>query len=72
MDFVTELPLVDSKNILFVCIDKFSKYCSLTPTFIGDSELSADQVDSLFFSSSVRFFRVTFSVLHDIYMHFTV
>ena len=46
MDFITDLPLVDGKNSLFVYIDKFSKLksCRLTPTFLGEGELSAKKV----------------------------
>ena len=56
MDFITDLPLVDGKNSLFVCINKLSKFCRLTPISLGKGELSAKQVASLFFDSIVRLF----------------
>ena len=71
MDFITDLPLVDGKNSLFVCINKFSKFCRFTLIFLGEGELSAKQVDSLFSNSVVSLFRIPSGVLHDKDMCFT-
>ena len=41
MDFIMDLPMVLGKNILFVFVDKFSKFCWLIPIFVGEGELSS-------------------------------
>ena len=71
MDLITDLPLVDGKNSLCVCINKFSKFDRLTPIFLGEGELSMKQTASLFFESIIRLFRVLSGVLHDRDVHFT-
>ena len=41
MDFITSLFVVLDKNGLFVYADKFSKFCKLILTFVGERELIA-------------------------------
>ena len=35
MGFTIYLPLLQGKNKLLVCVDKFSKFCHLIPIFLG-------------------------------------
>ena len=72
MGFITELPLVNGKNGLFICISKFSKFCRLSPILLGEGELSTKQVASLFFNSIVRLFVVLSSFFNGRYVHFTI
>ena len=65
MDFITDLPLVDGKNALFVCVDKLTKYTRLCPCLVGEKALSAPAVAKLFFDNVVTLFGVPDSVLHD-------
>ena len=69
MDFVTHLPLVHSRgqkfNALFVCVDKFSKFTRLVPCFMGEGELAAPAVASLFFDAVVRLFGVPDAIVSD-------
>ena len=74
MDFITDLPLVDSINSLVVYIDKFSKFlkfCRLTPTFLGEGEFSSKKFAFLFLDSVVRLFGVPSSKLYNRDVHFT-
>ena len=66
-----DLPLVQGYNGLFVCMDKFSKYCQLVPIFVGEGELSARQVAQLFFDAVVQLLGIPRSVLHDRDVRFT-
>ena len=58
-------PYIDSKKGLFVCMNKFSSFCKLTPILLGEKELSTKQVASLFFDTIVRLLRLLSSVLYD-------
>ena len=48
MDFVTGLPLDNSCNTVFVCIDKLTELVSLVPCAAGEGELSAAATARLF------------------------
>ena len=65
MDFITDLPEVDGKNAVFVCVDKFSKFVRLVATRAGEAALTAPSVAQLFFDAVVRLYGVPRSVVHD-------
>ena len=65
MDFVTDLPELQGYNALFICVDKFSKFCRLVPTRAGEGAMSAEHVAQLFYRAVVQLFGVPTSVLHD-------
>ena len=44
MDFITDLPMVQGKNGLFIYIDNFSKFCGLILIFVGEADLRAKWV----------------------------
>lgn len=71
MDFVTDLPMFDGFNALFVCVDKFSKLCRLVPCRVGENALTAPVVARLFFDAVVRHYGVPTTVLHDRDVRFT-
>ena len=41
MEYVLDLPVVYGKNGLFVCVDRYSKFCCPNPIFVGEGALSA-------------------------------
>ena len=47
------------------------KFCRLTPIFLGEGELGAKQVASLFFDFIVMLFEIPSSVFYDKDVHFT-
>ena len=55
MGFITDLPLIDGKNGLFAYINKLLKIFHLIPIFLGEGELIATWVASIFFDSSEAF-----------------
>ena len=71
MDLITDFPMVLDKNGLFVCIDKFTKFCWLIPILVGEGELSSKKVSYIFFDYIVQLFGVPSSVLHDKNVCFT-
>ena len=71
MDYITELPLIDSKNDLFVCIGRFLEFSKLTLAFLGGGKSLALSRLLLFFDFVVRLFRVPSSGVHNGNVHFT-
>ena len=53
MDFVTDFPLSQGYNAIFVYVDYFLKYTKLIPCFMGGDLLTAEQVALLFFQNMV-------------------
>ena len=41
MDIISSLPMVKGKNGLFVCIDKFSKFCQRILILVEEGKLKA-------------------------------
>ena len=71
MDFMVELPEVNSFNALMVIVDKLGKLSFLVPCRVGEGQLTAPEVVKLFFKNWVRFFGIPKVVLHDCDAHFT-
>ena len=58
MDFVTDFPLSQGYNAIFVCVDCLKKYTKLIPCFMGEDLLTAEQVALLFFQNVVWYFGI--------------
>ena len=65
MDFVTDFPLAQGFNAIFVCVDRLTKFTKLIPCFMGENSLTAEHVALLFFHNVVRHFGIPTSVIHD-------
>ena len=59
------LPLYNGYNLIFTCVDRFTKYCELVPYFVGEGALSASLLAKLFFNNVVRFFGIPKEVISD-------
>ena len=56
MDFISRLPSSQGYNTIYTCIDKFTKFVHLIPSFKGKGALSTLECANLFFSKIVRLF----------------
>ena len=65
IDFMTNLPLCNGNNAVVTCIEGQPGYVHLIPNFMGEGELSAEQVTQLFFDSFVCAFGLPDEVVHD-------
>ena len=65
MDFITDLPLSRGFNAIYTCINKFTKMVKLQPCFVGEGQLTAKEVATLFFNGVVRTYGLPRVVLHD-------
>ena len=54
MDFVTDFPLSQDYNAIFVFMDYLTKYTKLVICFLGEHLLTAEQVALLFFKNMVQ------------------
>ena len=68
---MTNLPLCNGCNAIMTCIEGVLGYMRLVPCFMGEGELSTEQVAHLFFKNVVRTFGLPDEVLHDRDPHFT-
>ena len=71
MDFMVDLPEVNSFNTLMVIVNKLGKLLRLVPCRVGEGQLTAPEVAKLFFENWVRFFGIPKVVLHDRDARFT-
>ena len=62
---MTNLPLCNGYNDMMTCIEGVLGYRHLVPCFMGEGELSTEQVAHLFFENVVRTFGLPNEVLHD-------
>ena len=62
---MTKLPLCNDNNAMMTCIESFLGYMHLVPYFMGEGELSKEQVAYLFFKNVVRTFGLPDEILHD-------
>ena len=62
---MTNLPLFNSLNAMMTCIEGVLGYMRLVPCFMGEVELSTEQVAHLSFDNVVRTFGLPNEVLHD-------
>ena len=68
---MANLPLCNGLNAMITCIEGILGYMHLVPCFIGEGELSTEQVAHLFFENAVRTFGLPDEVLHDRDSRFT-
>ena len=71
MDFMVELPEVNSFNALMVIVYKLGKLSCLVPCRAAEGQVTAPEVAKLFFNNWVRFFGIPKVVLHYCDAHFT-
>ena len=50
IDFMTNLPLCGGKNAIMMCIEGLFGFVRVVPCYMGEGELSAEQVATLFFN----------------------
>ena len=62
---MTNLPLCGGKNAIMTCIEGLFGFVRVIPCYMGEGELSAEQVATLFFNAVVRLFGLPDEVLHD-------
>ena len=65
MDFVTDFPLSQGYNAIFVYVDHLTKYTKPILCFIGKDPLISEQVALLFFQNVVPYFGIPTSDIHD-------
>ena len=65
INFMTNLPLCGGKNAIMTCIEGLFVFVRVIPCYMGERELSAEQVATLFFNAVVRLFGLPDEVLHD-------
>ena len=65
MDFITDLPLSRGFNAIYTCVNKSTKTVKLQPCFVGEEQLTAKEVATLFFNGVVRTCGLPRVVLHD-------
>ena len=65
MDFMTNLPLCGGKNATMTCIEGLFGFVRVVLCYMGEGELSAEQVASLFFNAVVRLFGLPDEFLND-------
>ena len=53
MDFITDLPLSRGFNALYTCVNKFTKTVKLQLCFVGEGQLTAKEVATLFFNGVI-------------------
>ena len=65
MDFISDLPLSRSFNVVFTIVDKLTKWVKLIPMVVGEGELFVSSVANFLFDHIVHSFGVPHVVLHD-------
>ena len=65
MGFITDLPLRKSFNIMFIILDKLTKWVKVIPMVVGEWDISTFSVAHLFFDYIVHSFGVPHVVLYD-------
>ena len=65
MDFISRLPISQGYNIIYTCIDKFTKFVRLISCFKGKGALSVPEWANLLFYCIFRLFGVWKIVLYD-------
>ena len=68
---MTNLPLCGGKNAIMTCIEGLFEFVRVVSCYMGDRELLAEQVATLFFNAVVRLFGLPDEVLHDRDSRFT-
>ena len=58
-----DLPLCNSHNSIFTCIERLIKYCRLTFCFVGEGALSASSIAKLIIDNVLGFFGVPTEVI---------
>ena len=62
---ITEFPLLQGYNAIFVYMDCLTKYTNLIQCFMGEHLLTSEQVALLFFQNLVQYFGIPTSVIQD-------
>ena len=62
---MTNLPLCGVKNAIMTCFGGLFGFVRVVPCYVGEGELSAKQVATLFFNAVVRLFGLPDEVSHD-------
>ena len=65
MDFITDLPLSLGFNAIYTCVSKFTKTVKFQLCFVGEGQLTAKEVATLFFNGVVHTYGLPRVVLHD-------
>ena len=65
MDFITDLPLSQGFNSIYTCVNKFAEIIKLQPWFVGEGQLTAKEVATLFFNGAIHTYGLPGVVLHD-------
>ena len=65
MDYFTDLPLSRGFNAIYTYVNKLTKTVKLQPCFVGEGQLTAKEVATLFFNSVVCTDGLPRVVLHD-------
>ena len=67
MDFITDLPACGTSkfNGIFTVVDRLTKFVRLIPIKLGEGELNAEHVATLFWQHVGSLFGVPSEVLHD-------
>ena len=71
MGFISRVPSSQSYNTIYTCIDKFTRFVRLIPSFKGKGAFSSLECASLLFSNIIGLFGVPKIVLHDRDSRFT-
>ena len=71
MDFVTDFPLSQGYNAIFVCVNCLTKYTKLILCFMGADLLKAEKVTLLSLENVAQYFGILNSVVYDKNPRFT-
>ena len=64
MDFITDLPLSRGLNAIYTSVNKITKTVKLQPCFVGEGQLTAKEVATLFLNGVIRTYELPRVVLH--------